>query len=192
MLGYYTLAGALAAGLVPLGSPIAMAVFPRLTGLFELNARDDLVRFYHRSCEIIAVVIIPSGLTLIFFSGDFIFAWTGSSSVAKKAGPVASLLLAGQLIQAITVIPYYLALAHGSTKLILKVGITSIVLVIPLLIILTPKYGIEGAGMSWLIINICTIPPYMYFLHRRFLPGELWRWCTRSVGRPLLVSLPGP
>jgi O-antigen/teichoic acid export membrane protein len=190
MLGYYTLAGALATGLISLGSPIAMAVFPRMTGLYELDAMDGLIKLYHRSCELVAVAVIPVGLALIFFSREFIFVWTGSPSMARRVGPVASLLLGGQLLQAIMVMPYYLSLAHGSTKMILKVGITSTAVVIPLLIILTSKYGIEGAGMSWLIMNICTVPPYMFFLHRRFLPSELWKWFARSVVRPLLVPLP--
>ena len=190
MLGYYTLAGTLAAGLMTLGSPIAQAVFPRLTGLVALEDRSGMERLYHRSCELIAVAIIPAGLTLVFFSSDLIFAWTGSSLIAQKAGLTASLLLCGQLMQAITIIPYYLALAHGNVKLNLQVGIASIVLIMPMLIFLTMQYGIEGAGMSWLIMNICTLPPYMYALHRRFMPGALRRWYLLSVGRPLLVSLP--
>jgi Na+-driven multidrug efflux pump len=52
------------------------------------------------------------------------------------------------------------------------------------------KYGIVGAGWSWLIMNLCTLLPYMYILHRRFLPGELRRWALRDVLRPLLASFP--
>lgn len=190
MLGYYSLAGALASGLASLSSPIAVAVFPRLTGLVSLNDSIGVAQLYHRSCELISVAMIPGGLTLIFFSSQFIFAWTGSSIIAQKAGLVASLLLGGQLMQTIMVIPYYLALAHGNIKLNLTIGIASTVLITPLLIFLITKYGLEGAGISWLIMNICTLPPYMYYLHRRFLPGELRIWCIRSMGRPFLVSLP--
>jgi O-antigen/teichoic acid export membrane protein len=189
MLGYYTLAGALAAGLISLGSPIASAIFPPLTGLVALKDRSGLERLYHKSCEIIAVIIIPGGLTLVFFSSNFIFAWTGSSIIANKVGMAASFLLGGQLLQAITLIPCYLALAHGSFKLILKIDIASILLVTPLLPVLIKKYGIEGAGASWLILNICTFLPYMYFLHKSFLPGEFWRWFLLSVLKPTLVSI---
>ncbi len=132
---------------------------------------------------------MPVAFTLMFFSDNLIFVWTGSTMAAQKSGLAASLLIGGQLMQTITVIPYYLALAHGDVKLNIKIGIASIVLITPLLILLTNKFGIEGAGMSWLVMNICTLPPYMYFLHRRFLPGEFKRWCLHDIGKPLLVAL---
>lgn len=190
MLGYYTLAGALAAVPLMLAGPIASAVFPRLTGLVALGDRKSLALLYHRTCEAVAVAVIPVGLTVAFFAGAFIQAWTGSSIIAQRAGLVASLLFGGQLLQAITVVPYYLALAHGNVQLNVKIGLVSIVISIPLLLLLLTKYGLVGAGLSWLIINLCTVPPYMYFLHRRFLPGELRRWWVRSVVRPMLVALP--
>jgi O-antigen/teichoic acid export membrane protein len=190
MLGYYTLAGALASVPLMLASPIASAVFPRLTGLVASEDRKGLTLLYHRTCELVAVAVIPAGLTVAFFAGDFILAWTGSAITAQRAGLVASLLLGGQLMQSITVVPYYLALAHGNVTLNLQIGIASVVFITPLLIFLIMKYGLVGAGFSWLIMNLCTLLPYMYFLHRRFLPGELQRWCVRSVTRPLLAALP--
>jgi len=190
ILGYYTLAGALASVPLMLASPIASAVFPRLTGLVALEDRNSLTRLYHRTCELVAVAIIPAGLTIALFAGDFILAWMGSAIIAQRAGLVASLLLGGQLIQAILVVPYYLALAYGNIRLNLQLGIASVVLITPLLILLIMKYGVVGAGISWLVMNLCTLPPYVYSLHRRFLPGELRRWCLRGVARPLLIALP--
>ncbi|MCJ7730077.1 MAG: oligosaccharide flippase family protein [Sedimentisphaerales bacterium] len=190
MLGYYTLAWALASAPITLASPIASAVFPRLTGLVAIGDRNGLARLYHRTCELAAVAIIPAGLTIALFAGDFIFAWTGSATIAQRAGLAASLLLAGQIMQAIMVVPYYLALAHGDVRLNLQIGIVSVALITPLLIYLITKYGVVGAGISWLVMNLCTLPPYMYFLYRRFLPGELKTWILYDVGRPLLAALP--
>jgi len=190
MLGYYTLAGALALLPLMLANSIALAVFPRLTGLVALEDRIGLIRFYHRTCELVAIAIIPAGLTLALFSGDFILAWTGSATAARWAGLVAPLLLVGQLMQAIMLVPFYLTLANGNIRLNLQIGISSVLLITPLLIYLIRHYGIVGAGISWLVMNLCTLPPYMYFFHRRFLSGELRRWCLRDVGRTLLVALP--
>jgi O-antigen/teichoic acid export membrane protein len=190
MLGYYTLAGSLASVPLMLASPIASAVFPRLTGLVASGDRKGLTALYHRTCELVAVAVIPAGLTVALFASDFIRAWTGSAITAQRAGPVASLLVGGQLMQAITVVPYYLALAHGEIRLNLQIGIASVVLITPVLVLLILKYGVVGAGFSWLVMNACTLPPYMYFLHRRFLPGELQKWVLCAVLRPLLASLP--
>ena len=190
MLGFYTLAGSLAAAPLMLASPIASAVFPRLTELVAVKDHAQLARLYHRSSELVAVVIIPVSLTLVFFAADFIRAWTGIATTSKQINLAANFLLGGQLLQAITLVPFYLALAYGNVKLNLVVNSISVVLITPLLIYLISKFGIAGAGMSWLIINICTLPPYMYYLHHRLLPTELRRWSWSSFLRPLLVALP--
>jgi O-antigen/teichoic acid export membrane protein len=190
MLGYYTLAGSVASVPLMLAGPIATAVFPRLTGLVASDDCKGLTLLYHRTSELVAVAVIPAGLTVAIFGGNLIFAWTGSAIIAQRAAPVASLLLGGQLMQSVTIVPYYVALAHGNVRLILQICIVSVVLITPLLVLLILKYGIVGAGFSWLLMNLCTVPPYMYFLHRRFLPGELQKWVLRDVLRPLLAALP--
>jgi len=188
--GYYMLAVTLAGVPMMIASPISMAVFPRLTGLVESNERDGLVTLYHRAASMVSVAVIPTGLTLAIFSSDVIFAWTGNIVASREVGLVASFRLCGELMQAVTIVPFYVALSHGNVKLNLKIGAISIILITPLLIYLISKYGVVGAGASWVVMNLCTLPPYMYFLHRRFLSGELWRWCLRDVGIPLLAALP--
>ncbi len=189
VFGYYILAGSLAQAPIILASPIGVAIFPCLTGLVSMGDKDTLTRLYHKACGMVTVAVLPCALTLALYADEFIFAWTGSAAAAKNAGSVASLLLSGQIMQAITVVPYYLALAHGNIRLNLYVQIASVALITPLLILLIMTFGVVGGGISWLVMNLCTLPPYMYFLHRRFLPGELRRWSLYDVGRPLLAAL---
>lgn len=190
MLGFYTLAGSLASVPLILASPIASAIFPRFTELVARNDREQLVALYHRTCESVSIAIVPGGLAVALFSHDVIYLWTGSATSAQAASLAASLLLGGQLLQALTVVPYYLALAHGNIRLNLQIGIVSVVLVTPMMIYLVIHHGLAGAGLSWLIMNLCTMPPYMYFLHRNFLPGQLGRWFWRSLALPVIASLP--
>jgi O-antigen/teichoic acid export membrane protein len=190
IFGYYMLAGSLAMAPMMLASPIAVAVFPRMTGLVSMSDRDSLKRIYHRACVLVSVAVLPAALTLTIYAGQFLLAWTGSAIAVQKAGLAASFLLCGSIIQAILIIPYYLALAHGNISLNLRLGIVSVVLITPLLIFLITRFGIIGGGISWLVMNLCTLPPYMSLIHRRFLPGELKAWVLRDVGRPLLSALP--
>ncbi len=190
IFGYYTLAGSLAMAPVLLAGPIALAVFPRLIGLASAGDGGSLRRIYHRSCSLVSIAAFPATLTLALYAGRFIYAWTGSAAAGDKVGTVASLLLIGQAMQAVTVVPYHLALAHGDTRLNLRIGLASVVFIAPLLIFSIPKLGVIGGAISWLVMNVCTLPPYMYFLHRRFLPGEFRGWILHDVGRPLLASLP--
>lgn len=190
MLGYYSLASTIASLPLMLVSPIALAVFPKLIRYVETNNREGLVALYRRTTSIVAVAIIPAALTMILFATDFLRSWTGSTITAERAGMVASLLLFGQLLQAITVVPYYVALAHGNIKLNLQVGVASLLLLLPLLVWLVFSHGIIGAAWSWVLVNLCVVPPYMFYLHRRFLRGEASKWFVNGFGRPVLAALP--
>lgn len=188
--GYYMLAVTLANVPEMLASPIGLAVFPRFTGLVAAGDHNGLVRLYHRTAAFVSVAVIPGGLTLALFAGDFIRVWTDSAVAAERVGTTAALLLIGHLMQAIALVPYYVALAHGEVKLYLYLGITSVLLVTPLLLLLILEYGVIGAGLSWLVMSFCTLMLGIYFFHRRFMPGEALRWYIRDVGSPLLAALP--
>ena len=94
------------------------------------------------------------------------------------------------MLQAISIAPYYVALAHGDVSLYLWMGVISILVATPLLVVLIGKSGLVGAALCWLIINLCTLPFFVYLTHRRFVPGEAGRWSLREVGVPVLVVVP--
>lgn len=191
MFSYYSVAGTLASIPIVLSGSIGSALFPKFTEIVALANKDTLKEVYNWTCEIVGVLIIPSGIVLVFFSSEFIFAWTGSSLIAANAKLTASFLLLGQIMQAITIIPYNFALAHGNVKFSQKLGIISIFLITPLLFILTLKYGILGAGISWFVLNCITLPINMYYLHRQVLSLDgMWKYCLRGVIRPLLITIP--
>ncbi|MCX6624033.1 MAG: oligosaccharide flippase family protein [Acidobacteria bacterium] len=190
MLGYYTLAAALATAPLVLAGPIALAVFPRLTALVASGDFGGVARLYHRTSVLVAVASFPAGMTLSAFAGDFIRAWTGSALAAKHAGVASSLLLGGQLLLAGQSVPSYVALAYGCVRLNLQINFAALLLLAALLPLLVAKYGVVGAGCSWVIMAFCTVPPFMYLLHRRFLHGELRQWVLHDMARPLLAALP--
>lgn len=189
IFGTYTIAGQLASITPILISPVALAVFPRFTASVAVGDRANLIALYHRISRLAALIIIPTGLTLVFFAQEALYAWTGSITIAHDVGIVASLLVIGQIIQALMVVPYYLALAFGYTKLTLQMGVATIVLITPLSILLILKFGAVGGGLAWAMTNIF-LSPSMYFLHRRLLPGEFKKWFSREAIFPLLIVLP--
>ena len=188
--GFYTLATALAGVPRTLASPIGSALFPKLTGLVEIGNQENLKSFYTKMTSLLGIVIIPGALCLALLSKDFIYAWTGNFAAAQQVGLAASGLILGEMMQALTILPYYLALAKGDVRLNLRISSAAVVVVTPLLIFLISKFGVTGAGASWVIMNLITLPPYMYYIHKLFMPGELFHWFRNGVLTPLLVALP--
>lgn len=188
-LGYYSIASALASLPLMLANPVSSAIFPQFTKMFESNDFLGLVKLYHKTCRLTSIVIMPASLTLIFFAEDFVLAWTGNKTTANEVGLVTSLLLFGQLLQALTLVPFNYSLANGNTKLIVKIQLYSIILISPFLYFLIKNYGLVGGGISWVLMNMLSLPPYMYFFHKIFLPGELRKWILQDIGQPFLISL---
>lgn len=189
-LGYYTLAGTLALLPIMIANPITSAIFPKFISLIELKDNSQLVSVYHRTCKLIAIAIFPIGFTVMIFTKNVLYAWTGSILISNEGALVASILILGQIMQVITTVPFYFASAYGKTKLLLIVQILSVVIFIPSLIYLVPKYGIVGAGLSWLAMNILTFPGYMYFLHKKYLPGQFLKWLKEDVFLPIVIIFP--
>lgn len=190
VLGYYTLAGTLALFPIMIANPITSAMFPKFISLIELKDNKQLLVLYHRTCKLIAITIFPLGFTVMVFTKNILYAWTGSSLISGEGALVASIMVLGQIMQVITTVPFYFASATGKTKLLLIFQMLCVIIFIPTLIYLVPKYGIVGAGMSWLIMNLFTLPFYMYYLHKIYLPGQFLKWLINDVFLPIIIIVP--
>lgn len=191
MFSYYSIASSLASLPIIVVGALGTAVFPRFVELVTLSNHGQMEKIYKTSSEIAGIILIPAGLVLIFFCGEFIFAWTGSNLIADQAKVTAVLLLGGQILQSTSVVPYNLAIAHGSFRFSQKIGVYAVLLIIPLLIFLTTRYGIVGAGMSWFLLNIFTFPLNLYFLHKQKLSNnKMLKDSIRGVILPLIITIP--
>lgn len=187
--GYYSLASMVAGIPFMLAGPINNAVYPRLTQLVVLEQVSELVLFYHRVCQIVAVSVIPAGLFLIIFSKEFMLLWTGNPTVAQNTYPLIRILAAGSTLLAIMYIPYALQLAFSWTKLALYFNILSIIVLIPFMIWMTKMYGALGACFVWLILNVAYVLGMIQLMHQRILPNEKFVWYRDDLGKPLFAVL---
>ncbi len=184
----YSIATVLGQTSILVSAPIVAALFPRLTALSATGRRDELRGVYHLGCRIVSTLAIPVGLTLACFARPALLAWTGSAPVAAQAGGALSLLALGSMVLAVQTVPYNLALAHGWLRLNVTIAIVSTLVLVPVLIVLVQRWQMAGAGLSWLLLNVGGLVPFIPLLHRRLLPGADRTWYLRDVGRPLLAA----
>jgi len=186
--GYYTLAWLVANSLYLLVSPFFMALFPRFTDLAAARETEKLTLLYHRSSQIVAVMVFPIALGIAFFSREILFFWTGDTVTASNTYSIVTLLILGTGLNGIMNIPYALQLAHGWTKLSLLTNLISIAILIPSLLLLTLFWGAIGAAFMWLLLNGGYILFSIPFMHRRLLVGEKWNWYLNDLGPPFLAT----
>ena len=189
MFGYYTLAGLVATTLTRFVGPVFTAVYPRLTNLVALQAKEEIVKLYHKSAQFMSVIILPPAIVVALFSKEILLLWTQSPETVKHTHILASILITGTALNGLMNIPYALQLASGWTRLAFLGNVVSVLLLAPLVIVLTKWYGAVGAASVWVILNVGYMFISLPIMHRRLLPTEKWRWYFEDVGLPFGLAL---
>lgn len=187
--GYYSLATVVAGLPLLLAAPFHSAVYPRFASLVSAQNTSELTKLYHTACQFLAVVMLPIGGVVIFFSKELILLWTGDPVTATNSFLIASVLAVGSTLLGLMYIPYALQLAFGWTTLPLVVNLVAIAFLVPLTVWLAAAYGALGAATVWVLLNLIYVVGTIQWMHRRLLRAEKLNWYLDAVARPLGATL---
>lgn len=188
--GYYTLAITIASMAISIAiSSITHSIFPQFSQLVATGDEKALSTLYHRSCQIISVILFPVTIILTLFSYDILFVWTNNTDIALNSYILVSLVAIGTGLNGLMWLPYFLQLAHGWTKLAFYINLFAIIILIPLIILGTYHYGAVGGAMSGVILNFFYILVTIQIMHRKILKGEQWQWYFKDLLPPFITSL---
>jgi O-antigen/teichoic acid export membrane protein len=187
--GYYALAGTIASFVWAAAIPVNQALFPRFAELVELGDEVTLSALYHRASQIMVVTLIPAAATVALFSWPLLAIWTRNPVTADHTALVASLLIAGTAINGLVSVPGYLQAAAGWPALMVYTNAAAAVVLVPAILVMTPKYGAAGAALVWLILNTGYLMFNVPVMHRRLLRGEQGRWYLEDLGLPVAGTL---
>jgi O-antigen/teichoic acid export membrane protein len=102
---------------------------------------------------------------------------------------VASILICGTAINGLMHLPFALQLAFGWTRLSFFKTLIAVILLVPLIIYLTMRYGVTGAAFAWLVLNLGMFFFEIPIMHRRLLQTEKMRWYWQDICVPLMAGL---
>ena len=185
--GYYTMAFLVANVLYMAVGPISQAFFPKFA---ELKAKEDengLIDMYHKSSQLVTVIIGVITGYLMFFSETIILVWTQDKALTMVVCPLVSILSLGTFLNILMWIPYQMQLAHGWTSLAIKTNIIAIVVIMPAILIVVPIYGAIGAVWIWTVLNAGYVLIGVHFMYRKILINEKWRWYFEDIIKPVIV-----
>lgn len=189
VFGYYTVAGMLGAGLSLIVAAVFNTIYPRFSSLVVADDEKGLRNLYHRSTQLMAVIILPLAAVLALFSVDIIQLWTRNPDVARNAGPVATVLVVGTALNGLMYLPYALQLANGWTSLNLWISTFSTLALVPTIWYTASHYGALGAASVWVALNCISMAVGVPLMHRRLLKGEMLKWFIEDIGPTLVVVL---
>jgi O-antigen/teichoic acid export membrane protein len=189
MFGYYMLASVVAMSLSRLITPVFISIYPRFTQLVSLNDQDGLIQLYHKSCQFMAVLILPVAIVIAFYSYEILLIWTQNPTMAEKSHLIVSVLIFGTALNGLMNLPYVLQLAFGWTKLSVIANIIAVILFVPLMIYMAMYFGAIGAASVWLLLNVGYILFEIPIMHRRILCKEMMPWYWHDVCMPLMAVI---
>jgi O-antigen/teichoic acid export membrane protein len=124
---------------------------------------------------------------LVAFGEELLLLWTGDAGLANRAAPLLALLAGGTLLNGLMHMPYMLQLAYGWTGFAVRINVVAVALLVPAIFWAVPHYGAMGAAWAWVLLNAGYVGIGVFFMHRRLLPAEKWRWYRQDVAIPLLL-----
>lgn len=185
--GVYSLIGTLAGGIYISVSPVFSVIYPKLSALIHSGSEKEVLDFYHKSAQLLSLILIPLVTMIIFFSKDILWAWTGDLKLTSLASLPLIFLVVGNALNGMMNVPYALQLAYGKPKLALINNIAAILFLLPSIYFLATKYGISGGAFAWLILNILYVIVSQYVTHRKLFNKDLLNWYWVDVGIPFIL-----
>lgn len=189
MVGYYSIAATFSLIPLILITTIAKAVFPKFTAMREAGDLTQLNAFYSKLTRYSCLIVVPLSFVLAGYSKTLLQIWTKSESISNNMALVVSFLMMSQMLQALTVLPYYLSLGYARVRASLAFSVVLLILIPILIKVLLPDYGVNGVAMSVMIANAIIFIPYMVSIHRKILVGCLSKWFAYVLGSVIFSSL---
>jgi O-antigen/teichoic acid export membrane protein len=187
--GRYTLASTVASSIYLVLTPAFNFFYPRMASLVAKNDSTVLVGFYSQGTRLLATVLFPLVVSMAANAEPLLTVWTGDRALGASVGPLAALLLIGTACNGVMHFPYALQLAYGEVRLPFTISISLAFVSIPLLALLTWKFGVIGSASTWLITNVAYVFLGSWLTHRRLLKGRGPSWLLEDVATPLLTTL---
>ena len=183
----YSLAWTLASVLLLLAGPVVAAYFPRLSG--EASRPDaDPGPTYHQGCQVLALAVVPAGVTLVALPGHALALWLGDTA---DPGPMAALLrwlVLGTLLNTLAQMPHALQLAHGRPQLGVAANLIMVTLVVPSLLAAVEGAGAIGAAWVWVGLNALYLGLGVPLMHRWLLRGQGLHWWLHAALLPATAA----
>ncbi|NOT36011.1 MAG: oligosaccharide flippase family protein [Saprospiraceae bacterium] len=185
----YTLAFTIASLPARIYGAVASAFYPVFIAERSQNQISRLTQVYHRSCQMISILIIPVVLIVIAFMPQILGLWFGDNAKSEALAPFVRILLIGFTLNGFVTMPYYLQMAHRWTKLSIVKNFIALIILLPALYYSVFHFGIIGACWIWCILNAMYFAFEIPIMHTRILKDEQFKYYIQDIGVLLFCGI---
>ncbi|MEI6835555.1 MAG: polysaccharide biosynthesis C-terminal domain-containing protein [Candidatus Falkowbacteria bacterium] len=149
-LTYYSVPGSVATKISTISGTFSSLLFPITVNLQALNDTEKIKRVYIRSVRLITILSSAIALSIIFTADKILLYWLNDSFV-KQSAVVLILLVLTNFVLALFSPLSNLLMAMNKMRFLTTGSVIMALINIITLFIFLPKYGINGAALSYLI-----------------------------------------
>ena len=176
VVGRYMFVSQICLLVLKLIAPNVTAIFPRLSASIRRRDIAEARRVYFAAAQIVACIVAVFGLGAVFFGADALLILTGDQQVAESYHWTFALLAFAFGFNGFCLIPNALRLSEGRPGTALWANLTAGVVYLPVVVLLTPVYGVIVPAALWFAVNAFVFAVLALYAHREALAGFAWPW----------------
>lgn len=174
--GFFSIATVIANSVLLLSGPISSAVMPRMASLYSQERIEELNELYSNTTQLLVVISGSVSVSIWFLSYPLLYLWVGDSEVARKSSSVLKLYAIGNGFASFSAVSYYYQYARGYLKYHIYGNILFVIILIPVMLFCAKRWGGEGAGWVWLILNVGYFLLWLPYAHRKLKLNSYKTW----------------
>jgi O-antigen/teichoic acid export membrane protein len=128
---------------------VTNVLFPAFSTSFHRDPRLTQ-RLFNQGCKSIFIILFLISITVIIFSKEILSLWLGDN-FSDQSSLVLQVLMIGILVNSTAQVPFGLLQSVGRPDITAKLHLFELPIYLPVLWILTYKYGIVGSAFAWLL-----------------------------------------
>ena len=187
--GVYVVPATAATRVLALLADIVLPLFPRIS---KRAGDPAAVRsLLLRAMRLMTLVAAPAFVVLFVFADGIIRAWIGGETgrtLATDGMATLRWLAAASLIQAIATVPAIASEGSGKPEVNNGFAVASALINVPLVLLLVPRLGIEGAAIAYFINSATQTVVFVFYAAHRFAGVNPWQLLRESLLRPLIAA----
>lgn len=187
--GFYMLAWSVASGLSRIATPLIQAFGPHFTELISKGDEERLARQVRLASQLMSVFILPPATLIAFLSKPILAVWMGNPAVAAGASPLLAVLMVGSALSACSYPAVSILYSRKLLRPVIAVGIISLLVLLPLLIVAIVNFGTMGAAFCWGLYGLILYVAYQSCGLRTVANAGIFSRTLRDFFAPCVVSL---
>lgn len=150
--GFYSLAASTVNRATFVTGAAAQAAFPSFSSLHAAGDRPALMQQYRKLQDLVSYGTLPLFMGICFVALP-VYTYVINASVAQSLLLPTAFLALGSWMSATLNMPHMLALAMGRPDIAVRTTSLALLVVLPVTVLLIVRFGIAGAGFSWVFYH---------------------------------------